>query len=98
MRVFPLKDKNMYRSCKIYQVDCICNDDYIGEIGRNVITHWGEHNNPTLDLEPVKHLTNNLNHSFYWFIVANASSSKRTWKNLEPIYIALKKQKLMTKS
>ena len=48
----------------------------------NQQTRRGEHNNPKHNSEPVQHLKNNLNHSFYWFIVVNASKSKRTRKNL----------------
>lgn len=48
----------------------------------NQQTRRGEHNNPKHNSEPVQHLKNNLNHSFYWFIVVNVSKSKRTRKNL----------------
>ena len=52
-------------------------------------TRWGEHNNPTHDSEPAKHLSNNIHHSYNWSILANASKYTRTRKNLEALYIAL---------
>ena len=48
-----------------------------------------ELNDPMQDSEPVKHLRNNVNHSFNWFIVATVSSNKWKLKNMEAIYIAL---------
>ena len=32
---FPVKDKNLHSSCKIYCVLCSCGKDYIGETKRN---------------------------------------------------------------
>ena len=37
---------------KTYQGDCICKDDYICKVKRNVITLWSEHNNRKRDSEP----------------------------------------------
>ena len=42
--LFPLKDKNDYRSCVIYKGDCSCGSRYIGETKRNVEVRWNEHN------------------------------------------------------
>ena len=33
---FPLKDKNLHSSCKIYYGLCSCGEDYVGETKRNV--------------------------------------------------------------
>ena len=33
--LFPLEDKNHYRSCVIYEEDCSCDSRYIGETNRN---------------------------------------------------------------
>ena len=54
----------------------------------------GEYNNPTHDSKLAQHQKINLNHSAIWFIVADASNNKRTPKNLEAIYIGLKRAKL----
>ena len=89
---FPLKDKNMYHSCKIYLGDCICKDDYIGVTERNVVTRLREHNNPTHDSEPANHLKNQLNRSFNCFTIADASNNKQTQKILEAIHIVLKRR------
>ena len=68
---FSLNDKTMYLSCKI--CEGYCTDyiegiayvvhyivvSYISQTDRNIITCWGELNNPTHDSESVKHLKNN---------------------------------------
>lgn len=51
-RLFPLKDKNVYPTCKIYHRLCSCKQNYIGELKRNLATRQGEHNYPTCDSEP----------------------------------------------
>ena len=68
----------MYPSCNIYQEDCICKDDYISETERSIRRRWDEYNNPTHDSKLLQHLENNLNHTFHWFILVEASSNKRT--------------------
>ena len=62
--LFPLKDKNDYKSCVIYKGDCSCGSRYIGETKRNAEVRWNEHNNPTKSSEPSKHLRSNINHDF----------------------------------
>ena len=57
--LFPLKDKNDYKSCVIYKGDCSCGSRYIGETKRNAEVRWNEHNNPTKSSEPSKHLRSN---------------------------------------
>ena len=62
--LFPLKDKNDYKSCVIYKGDCSCGSRYIGETKRNAEVRWNEHNNPTKSSEPSRHLRSNINHDF----------------------------------
>ena len=87
------KGQNIHASCKNYKVHCIVKNNYIEQKKHNVITCWGEHNNPTRDSEPAQYLRNNLHHSFNRLLFVNASSNKRQQKDLEAIYITLKKQK-----
>ena len=87
--LFPLKDKNDYKSCVIYKGDCSCGSCYIGETKRNAEVRWNEHNNPTKSSEPSKHLPNNINHYFTWAVISNAPKDAKTRKNLEASYIAL---------
>ena len=54
--LFPLKDKNDYKSCVIYKGDCSCGSRYIGETKRNAEVRWNEHNNPTKSSKPSKYL------------------------------------------
>ena len=79
----------MYPSCKIYQGECICKDDYIDETKCNVRTRWVKHHNII-----TQHVKNNLNYSFDWFIVADASRNKPYQKKMEATYFAIKRPKL----
>ena len=45
-------------------------------------------------LEPVKHLTKNIQYGYNWTILANTSKHARTIENLKAIYIALLKLSL----
>ena len=92
--LFPLKDKNDYKSCVIYKGDCSCSSGYIGESKRNVKIRWNEHNNPTKSSEPSKLLRSNINHCFTWAVILNARKNAKTRKNLESSYIALWKPDL----
>ena len=87
--LFPLKDKNDYKSCVMYKGDCSCGSRYIGETKPNAEVTSNEHNNPTKSLEPSKHLRSNINHHFTWAVISNAPKSTKSRKNLEASYIAL---------
>ena len=39
---FPLKDKNLFSTCKIQQGVCTSNENYIGETEHNTEICWGE--------------------------------------------------------
>ena len=75
--LFPLKDKNDYKSCVIYKGDCSCGSRYIGETKRNAEVWWNEHNNPTKSSEPSKQLWNNINHYFTWAVISNVPKMLR---------------------
>ena len=92
--LFPLEDKNDYKSCVIYKWDFSWGSRYIGETKRNAEVRWNEHNNPTKSSEPSKHLRSNINHYFTWAVISNASKNPQTRKNLEGLYIALQKPDL----
>ena len=90
--LFRLKDKKFHPACKIYYGVCECGEYYIGETKRNTITRWAEHDNPTEDLESVRHLNKHINHVFTWKIILHTSKKTDIRKNLEAIYIALLKE------
>ena len=46
-RLFPLKQKNPYPSCIIYEGFCSCKENDIGETKRNVITRCNEYKTQT---------------------------------------------------
>ena len=92
--LFPLKDKNDYKSCVIYKGDCSCGSRYIGETKRNAEVRWNEHNNPTKSSEPSKQLRSNINHYFTRAVISNAPKNAKTRKNLGASYIAFWKPDL----
>ena len=93
--LFPLNDKNGYKSCVICKRDdCSCGSRYTGETKRNAELRWNEHYNLTKSSEPSKHLRSNINHYFTWAVISNAPKNAKTRKNLEASYIALWKPDL----
>ena len=55
-QLVPLKKKNPYPSCKIFEGVCSCKENYIGETKRNVMTRWNDHENQIKDSELAKDL------------------------------------------
>ena len=92
--LFPLKDRNLHPSCKIYKGICSCGETYIGETIRNVEERWSEHNSADNKSEPAKHLASNKEHFFLWNILLDAPKDGRTRKNLEAFFIAKLKPSL----
>ena len=93
--LFRLKDRNPYPASVIYEGTCeVCNVKYIGETERNTVTRWKEHDNPTTDSEPARHIKSNITHQFEWKIIMSAPTKKRLRKNLEAGLIALKRPQL----
>ena len=66
--LFPLKDRNLYPSCKVYKRMCSCGEIYIGKTIPNVEERWSEHDSA----ESAKHLVDNEEHSFLWSILLAA--------------------------
>ena len=81
--LFRVKDKNLCPACKIYYGIYECGEDYVGEAVRNTTTRWSEHNNPTKDTQPARHLKDHLEHNFHWKIICHASKNRALRKNLE---------------
>ena len=72
--LFPLKDKNDYKSCVIYKGDCSCGSPYIGETKRNAEVRWNEHNNPTKSSGSNK--TSSKQHQPIFYMGCHLKSSK----------------------
>ena len=70
--LFPLKDKNDYKSCVTHKGNCSYGSRYIGETKRKAEIRWNEHNNPTKSSEPFKHLRSNISHYFTRAVISNA--------------------------
>lgn len=78
MGLFSLQEKNIFPVYKIFHGLCsesTCNEWC--ESKCNMTTRLGEHNNPTYDSEPAKHLNKNIQHSYSWKILAKASKHIR---------------------
>ena len=89
--LFPLKDRNMHRSCVIYKGVCSCGSSYVGETKRNTLTRWNEHDTPNGNTVPSKHLVANEHHWFTWSILSTAPSNLFKRKILEAFYISIHK-------
>ena len=91
---FPLKDKNLHPTSKIYYGLCSCGEDYVGETKRNVSVHYDKHNKPSKKSKPAAHLEQNTDHYFIWRILCNAPSNARTGTNIEAFFIAIMRPSL----
>ena len=85
--LFPLKDRILHPSCKIYKGVYRCGETYIGENIRNVEERWSEHSSADNKSEPAKHLARHEEHSFLWSILLVAPKDRRTRRNLEEFFI-----------
>ena len=91
---FPLKDKNLYLSCKIYHGLCLCGEDYVGETKRNISERYDEHNKPSKKSKPAAHLEQTIDHYFTKGILCNVPSNARTRRNIETLFIAVMRPSL----
>ena len=65
--LFPLV---AHYSCVIYQGDCSCDQNYIGEAFCNAKIRWNEQEDKNSQSEPAKHLKENPTHKFTWTIIS----------------------------
>ena len=84
-------------TCEIYEGICSCGETYIGETKRNVKIRWMEHNTPSDKSNPAKHLRDNIDHSFTWIVICNASNRKLACRLLEAYFTATMKPSLNDK-
>ena len=67
-----LKDKNLHKSHVIYEGECSCGENYVGETMRSFEVRITEHSNICHTLEPARHLLENPSHSFQWRVLCSA--------------------------
>ena len=81
--LFPLKDKNDYKSCFIYIEDCSCGSCNISETKRNVEVRCNKHNNPNKSSEPSKHLQTSTTvlHGLSFQMLQKTLRQGRTYKH-----------------
>ena len=82
--LFPLVD---HYSCVIYQGDCSCDQNYIGEAFCNAKIRWNEQEDKNSQSEPAKHLKENPTHKFTWTIISQAPENYRKHRVLETYFI-----------
>ena len=85
--LFPLKDKVSHYSCVIYQGDCSCDQNYIGETVCNAEIRWNEHEDKNSKCESAKHLKKNPTHKFRMTIISKAPENFCKRRALEAYFI-----------
>ena len=85
--LFKIEDKVKHLSCVVYHGTCNCENNYIRETIRNVVTRIDEHKQPNSKSEPSKHLKNNPGHPFNRKILSRAPSYRLKRKILEAYFI-----------
>ena len=92
--LFPLKDRVNHKSCVIYEGICSCGDKYIGQTNRKAENRFSEHDDPTENSEPAKHLLQNEGHVFDWTIATSAPRNLLRRRILEAYYYSKFKPKI----
>ena len=86
--LFNYKDNLQHHSCGIYRGVCLCGTDCIGQTIRNLEIRWKEHSTErNKNSDCVRHLSDNYNHEFRWFVLSCASKYCLKSKLLEEYYI-----------
>ena len=62
----------------VYEGQCSCGGNYIGEIGRNFEERTAEYNNPAYNPEPAKHIRTNPTHVFKWTVEQTVHQAFKT--------------------
>ena len=68
--------------------------DYVGETIINTATGWSEHHNPTHKSEAAQHTKNHIGYLLDWSILFNTPSNSQIRKNLEALFLGIKKPSL----
>ena len=71
----------------MYEGKCNCDENYIGETGRNVTIRWDEHSDIGKNSEPVKHLNHFPEQRFNWKILRRVPNKVRQRKIHEVYYV-----------
>ena len=85
--LFKIKDNVKHLSCVVYLGICSCENNYIGETIRNVVTRIDEHEQPNGKSVFSKHLKNSPGHQFNWMILSRAPAHRLKRKILEVYFI-----------
>ena len=85
--LFQVKDNVKHYSCIIYEGNCSCGENYVGQSVGNVVLRWAEHEDTNKQFEPAKHLKYFLDHHFDWKVLTRAPEHMRKRKILEAFLI-----------
>ena len=67
----------------VYEGNCSCGENYIGESVRNVVLRWADYEDPNKQLESAKHLKYFPYHHFEWEVLTTVPEYMRKRKILE---------------
>ena len=70
--LIQIKYNFKHNSCVIYDGNCSCGENYVGESVRNVVLRWAEHEDPKNQLELAKHLKFIPDHQLEWKVLTRA--------------------------
>ena len=88
-QLFKFKSRKPLPQCVIYEVTCVCNETYIGEIRRNAQIRWNKPEDPKKESEPAKHLRNYPGSSLSWKMLLSAPANNHVRKVMKASMIAL---------
>ena len=71
----------------VYEGNCACGENYVGESVENVFLRWAEHEDANKQSEPAKHLKYFPDHQFEWKMLTRAPEYTRKRKILEAFLI-----------
>ncbi|XP_078352784.1 uncharacterized protein LOC144637595 [Oculina patagonica] len=66
--------QNLHKSHVIFEGECLCGENYVGETMRNLEVRITEHSNICHTSETARHLLENPSHSFQWKVLCSARS------------------------
>ena len=70
--LIQIKYNFKHNSCVIYDGNCSCGENYVGESVRNVVLRWAEHEDPKNQSELAKHLKFIPDHQLEWKVLTRA--------------------------
>ena len=64
----------------VYEGNCSCGENYVGESVRNIVLRWAEHEDPNKQSEQAKRLKYFPDHQFEWKVLTRAPEEKENFR------------------